>query len=95
MDEHRSVPHFEKMLYDDAELFTITCTDIQGFLTEEFLRTGGEIVGWLDGTMTDRERGRIYASQDADVGFDDDGDYFTWTLDEVKAVLSGEESSSR
>ena len=39
--------------------------------------------------MTDRERGGFYASQDADVGLDDDGDYFTWTLDEARAVLSG------
>ena len=31
--------------------------------------------------MTDRERGGFYASQDADIGLDDDGDYFTgrWT----------------
>jgi uncharacterized protein YyaL (SSP411 family) len=31
------------------------------------------------------------ASQDADVGLDDDGDYFTWTRDEAAAVLSGDE----
>jgi len=37
--------------------------------------------------MTDRERGGFFASQDADVGLDDDGDYFTWTLDEARAVL--------
>jgi hypothetical protein len=41
--------------------------------------------------MTDRERGGFYGSQDADVGLDDDGDYFTWTLEEARAVLSGEE----
>jgi uncharacterized protein YyaL (SSP411 family) len=41
--------------------------------------------------MTDRERGGFYASQDADVGLDDDGDFFTWTLDEARAVLSGQE----
>jgi hypothetical protein len=31
------------------------------------------------------------ASQDADVGLDDDGDYFTWTREEAAAVLSGDE----
>ena len=36
--------------------------------------------------MTDRERGGFYASQDADIDLDDDGDYFTWTLDEASAV---------
>ena len=37
--------------------------------------------------MTDHELGGFYASQDADINLDDDGDYFTWTLDEAKAVL--------
>jgi uncharacterized protein YyaL (SSP411 family) len=35
--------------------------------------------------------GGYAASQDADVGLDDDGDYFTWTRDEAAAVLSPEE----
>src|SRR5208282_5153518 len=30
-------------------------------------------------------------SQDADISMDDDGDYFTWTLDETRAVLTAEE----
>ena len=38
--------------------------------------------------MTDRERGGFYASQDADLSLDDDGDYFTWTRDEATAVLT-------
>ena len=37
--------------------------------------------------MTDRERGGFYASQDADINLDDDGDYFTWTQDEARRVL--------
>jgi uncharacterized protein len=41
--------------------------------------------------MTDRVRGGFYASQDADISLDDDGDYFTWTLDEARAVLEPEE----
>jgi hypothetical protein len=57
----------------------------------DFLETAGEIIAWLDSTMTDRERGGFYASQDADISLDDDGDYFTWTLDEARAVLDSEE----
>src|SRR5258708_34767556 len=45
----------------------------------------------MDEWLSDRERGGFYASQDADISMDDDGDYFTWTLDEARAVLSGEE----
>ncbi len=106
VDERWVVPHFEKMLYDNTELLR---NYVHGFYSpilpsnvrEDFLRTAREIVTWLDSTMTDRdrrgftqvERGGFYASQDADVGLDDDGDYFTWTLDEARAVLTAEELS--
>jgi hypothetical protein len=63
----------------------------QSYVRQDFLETAKEIVGWLDSTMTDRERGGFYGSQDADVGLDDDGDYFTWTLEEAKGVLDPEE----
>src|SRR5215467_3990839 len=46
---------------------------------------------WMSDGLSDQERGGFYASQDADYSMDDDGDYFTWTLDEAKAVLSGDE----
>jgi len=91
VDEHWGVPHFEKMLYDNTELLRNYVHGYQSFVRGDFEETAREIVAWLDSTMTDRERGGFYASQDADVGLDDDGDYFTWTLEEAKAVLSGEE----
>jgi uncharacterized protein YyaL (SSP411 family) len=91
VDERWHVPHFEKMLYDNTELLRNYVHGFQSYVREEFKETAQEIIGWLDGTMTDRERGGFYASQDADVGLDDDGDYFTWTLDEARAVLSGDE----
>ena len=50
-----------------------------------------DIIRWMDEWLSDRERGGFYASQDADISMDDDGDYFTWTLDEAKAVLTEEE----
>ena len=87
VDERWVVPHFEKMLYDNTELLRNYVHGFQSFVREDFLETAREIVAWLDSTMTDRERGGFYASQDADVGLDDDGDYFTWTLDEARAVL--------
>jgi uncharacterized protein YyaL (SSP411 family) len=91
VDERWVVPHFEKMLYDNTELLRNYVHGFQSLVREDFLRTAREIVAWLDSTMTDRDRGGFYASQDADVGLDDDGDYFTWTLDEARAVLSGDE----
>jgi len=91
VDERWVVPHFEKMLYDNTELLRNYVHGFQSLVREDFLETAKEIVAWLDSTMTDRERGGFYASQDADIGLDDDGDYFTWTLDEARAVLDAEE----
>jgi hypothetical protein len=91
VDEHWVVPHFEKMLYDNTELLRTYVHGFQSFVREDFRETAQEIVAWLDSTMTDRERGGFYASQDADISLDDDGDYFTWTLDEARAVLDSDE----
>jgi uncharacterized protein YyaL (SSP411 family) len=87
VDERWVVPHFEKMLYDNTELLRNYVHGFQSFVREDFLETAREIVAWLDSTMTDRDRGGFYASQDADIDLDDDGDYFTWTLDEARAQL--------
>jgi uncharacterized protein YyaL (SSP411 family) len=87
VDERWVVPHFEKMLYDNTELLRNYVHGFQSFVREDLRRTAVEIVAWLDSTMTDRERGGFYASQDADINLDDDGDYFTWTLEEARAVL--------
>jgi hypothetical protein len=88
VDERWVVPHFEKMLYDNTELLRNYVHGFQSFVRQDFLETAVEIVTWLDATMTDRERGGFYASQDADIDLDDDGDYFTWTLDEARAPLN-------
>ena len=87
VDERWVVPHFEKMLYDNTELLRNYVHGFQSLVREDFLTTAREIVAWLDATMTDRNRGGFYASQDADINLDDDGDYFTWTLDEARAAL--------
>ena len=49
----------------------------------------------MNRVLSDRERGGFYASQDADITLDDDGDYFTWTLEEVRAVLARGTSARR
>jgi uncharacterized protein len=91
VDEHWVLPHFEKMLYDNTELLRNYVHGFQSFVRSDFRRTVEEIIGWLDAVMTDRVNGGFYASQDADINLDDDGDYFTWTLDEARAVLSADE----
>jgi uncharacterized protein YyaL (SSP411 family) len=91
VDERWVVPHFEKMLYDNAELLKNYVHAFQSYVDPEFARVARDIIRWMDASLTDRERGGFYASQDADINLDDDGDYFTWTKAEAAAVLTPEE----
>jgi hypothetical protein len=91
VDERWVVPHFEKMLYDNAGLLANYVHAFQSFVDADAARVARDIIRWLDEKMTDRERGGFYASQDADVTLDDDGDYFTWSRKEAAAVLTPQE----
>jgi hypothetical protein len=91
VDERWVVPHFEKMLYDNAGLLKNYAHAYQSWVDPEFARVAKDIIHWMDAELSDRERGGFYASQDADINLDDDGDYFTWTRAEAAAVLNPEE----
>jgi uncharacterized protein YyaL (SSP411 family) len=91
VDERWIVPHFEKMSYDNSELLKNYVHAYQATGIPLFAAVAKDIIRWIDEWLTDRERGGFYASQDADYSMDDDGDYFTWTLAEARAVLNDEE----
>jgi uncharacterized protein YyaL (SSP411 family) len=93
VDERWLVPHFEKMSYDNSELLK---NYLHGYhITQnDLLRETAEgMIHWVNEVLSDQDNGGFYASQDADYSLDDDGDYFTWTLDEVRAVLTSEEAA--
>ena len=92
VDERWVVPHFEKMSYDNSELLKNYVHGYQATGSEFLARVARDIIRWMDEWLSDREHGGFYASQDADYSMDDDGDYFTWTVEEVQAVLSEEET---
>jgi uncharacterized protein YyaL (SSP411 family) len=94
VDERWVVPHFEKMCYDNSELLKNYVHGYQATGSEFFASVARDIIRWMDEWLSDRERGGFYASQDADISMDDDGDYFTWTLDETRAVLTEEEAQA-
>src|SRR5205807_4091483 len=91
VDERWLVPHFEKMSYDNSELLRNCLNGWQATQNAFRRETAEGIIAWVDEVLSDRVNGGFYGSQDADYSLDDDGDYFTWTLAETKAVLSGEE----
>jgi len=87
VDERWLVPHFEKMSYDNSELLK---NYLHGWQVTQnpFLRETAEgIIGWVNELLSDQRSGGFYASQDADYCLSDDGDHFTWTLEEVREML--------
>ncbi len=84
------VPHFEKMSYDNSELLKAYLDAYALFGQEEYADVARGIVRWVREVASDPEGGYA-ASQDADVGLEDDGDYFTWTREEAAAALTAEE----
>ena len=92
VDERWLVPHFEKMSYDNSALLKNYLHASQISDNWRLRETAESIVAWVNDTLSDRPDGGFYASQDADYSLDDDGDYFTWTLEEVRAELSPEEA---
>ncbi len=91
VDEKWIVPHFEKMSYDNAPLLDAYSAAYAALGTPLFREVAGGIVDWVLEVLTDRAAGGFYTSQDADVTFGDDGDYWTWTLAEAAAALTERE----
>ena len=87
VDARWIVPHFEKMSYDNSELLKTYVDAYALFGVEEYAAVARGIVGWVREVLADADGGYA-ASQDADVGLEDDGDYFTWTRAEAEAVLT-------
>ncbi|HTO72567.1 MAG TPA: thioredoxin domain-containing protein, partial [Gemmatimonadales bacterium] len=90
VDARWCVPHFEKMAYDNAELLRAYLDGWSATGDERYAEVARGVVRWIREVLADPEGG-YGASQDADVGLHDDGDYFTWTLEEASAELTGEE----
>jgi len=76
------VPHFEKMLYDNALLARVYCEAYQLTGREEYAEVARETLSWIRNEMTD-ERGGFYSAQDADTA-EGEGTYYTWTPEEVE-----------
>ena len=91
-DERWLVPHFEKMLYDNALLLRAYVDGYRVFGEPLFQSTARELARWVDREMTD-PNGGYYASQDADSAGDDgvaeEGKFFVWNPNGVREALSG------
>ena len=89
-DSHWLVPHFEKMLYDQAMLAMAYTEAYQATGNEEFKETAKEIFTYVLRDMTDW-KGGFYSAEDAD-SEGVEGKFYVWTEDEIRLILKGEEA---
>jgi len=90
VDEGWHIPHFEKMGVDNATLLIAYVEGAQRFGDARLEETVRGTLGWAREVLED-PLGGFGSSQDADNAPGDDGNYFTWTRSEIKAVLSGDD----
>ena len=84
------LPHFEKMLYDQAML-TLAYTEAYQITNNQLYKdTAEEILYYVQRNMTDK-RGGFYSAEDAD-SEGEEGLFYLWTIDEIKNILSNVES---
>ncbi|HEX8979557.1 MAG TPA: thioredoxin domain-containing protein [Parasulfuritortus sp.] len=83
------IPHFEKMLYDNGPLLGLYADAWARTQEPLFARTAEMTVDWLTREMRSPE-GLFYSALDADSEHEE-GKFYVWTPDQVRALLSDEE----
>ncbi|HLG30154.1 MAG TPA: DUF255 domain-containing protein, partial [Candidatus Brocadiales bacterium] len=86
------IPHFEKMSMDNALILQDYLHAYQVTGKEYYKRVAEEMMGYVNSIVSDQGNGGFYGTQDADVGPNDDGSYFTWSEKQVRDLLSQKEA---
>jgi uncharacterized protein YyaL (SSP411 family) len=87
-DERWLVPHFEKMLYDNAELSRVYLLAWQVTGDPEYRRVASETLDYVVREMQGKDGG-YFSATDAD-SEGEEGKFFVWALDEIQALLDTE-----
>jgi uncharacterized protein YyaL (SSP411 family) len=90
VDNSWHIPHFEKMLYDNAQLLSVYSNGYKLFKEDRFLKELHNIYNFLDSKMTG-DNGLIFSSISADTNYSNgtksEGDFYVWKADELKNIL--------
>jgi len=87
-DSHWNIPHFEKMLYDNAQLISIYSKAYMNFKDPLYKQIAKETIAFLQKEMKNTEGG-YYAAIDAD-SEGEEGKYYVWTDEELQHLISTE-----
>jgi len=88
-DEEWLVPHFEKMLYDQAMLLMAYAEAYQATGRDEYRKTGEETIAYVLRDLTSPDGG-FYSAEDADSEYEE-GKFYLWTVEELEKTLTEEE----
>ena len=89
-DKEWLVPHFEKMLYDQAMLVMAYTEAFQITGKPEYKKTAEEILTYVQRDMTD-EKGGFYSAEDAD-SEGEEGLFYIWTIQELQSIIGEEDT---
>ncbi len=87
-DQRWLLPHFEKMLYDQALMASVYLEAYQLTKTQLYADTAADILTYVLRDMTDTEGG-FYSAEDAD-SEGEEGKFYVWTTTEFRDILSDE-----
>jgi uncharacterized protein YyaL (SSP411 family) len=91
VDRKWQIPHFEKMLYDNAQLLTLYCDACQLFENSQFSDTAIATARWVVSDMQ-LHGGGYAATLDAD-SEGEEGKFYVWSETDLRAILSEKEYS--
>ncbi|MCC6194765.1 MAG: thioredoxin domain-containing protein [Burkholderiales bacterium] len=89
VDAQWSIPHFEKMLYDNGPLLALYADLARITCERRYADVARDLVGWLVREMHAPD-GAFYSSLDAD-SEGEEGRFYVWTREEARAAVSAEE----
>ncbi len=88
VDDSWEIPHFEKMLYDNAQLVSLYSEAYQITKNERYKETVYETLNFVERELSD-EAGGFYSALDAD-SEGEEGKFYVWTYEELKKLIGND-----